>query len=249
MISGSPREALSGLDGLLETNAMLHIREQTTETHGYTAIVVALCHLGGFYCLPRLRALTDQQLYRLDRLVDYGVLTPLLPKTADLTMVEERWDERLRVALSRKRRTAPAHVIVPRLTHSLPAERLSRAMTNLGRIIKTPDLWRYLTDRDLRQPVRLPLNKGDYRHKLPRRMFFADPGALTTGDDEEMMHKASCLSLGSTAILYWHTLKINDIVENLRAQGEESDQDTLSHLALLPCRHVGPNGTYVIEDV
>jgi hypothetical protein len=105
------------------------------------------------------------------------------------------------------------------------------------------------TDRDLRQTVQLQLNKGEYRHKLPRRIFFADQGEFTTGDYEEIMDKASCLSLVSNAILYWNTIKINDIVENLRAQGEEIDKDTLSHISLLPFRHVVPNGTYFIEDV
>jgi hypothetical protein len=63
------------------------------------------------------------------------------------------------------------------------------------------------------------------------------------------MNKASCLSLVSNAILYWNTLKINDIVEALRAQGEEIDKETLAHISLLPFRHVVPNGTYFIEDV
>jgi TnpA family transposase len=242
VISCSPREALYVLDGLLENHTILHIREHTTDTHGYTEIVFALCHLLGFYFMPRIRDLKDQQLYRLDRLVDYGVLTPLLTTTADLSIVEEQWDEMLRVALSLKRRTAPAHVIVQRLTNSFPADRLSRAMTNLGRIIKTQYILRYLTDRDLRQTVQLQLNKGEYRHKLPRRIFFADQGEFTTGDYEEIMNKASCLSLVSNAILYWNTIKINDIVENLRAQGEEIDKDTLSHISLLPFRHVVPNG-------
>ena len=43
----------------------------------------ALCHLLGFYFMPRIRDLKDQQLYRIDRLSDYGVFTPLLTKTAD----------------------------------------------------------------------------------------------------------------------------------------------------------------------
>jgi len=63
------------------------------------------------------------------------------------------------------------------------------------------------------------------------------------------MNKASCLSLVSNAILYWNTLKINDIVENLRSQGEDIDKKTLSHISLLPFKHVVPNGTYFIEDV
>jgi TnpA family transposase len=247
VISWSPREALYVLAGLLENNTMLHMRAHTTDTHGSTEIVLALCHLVGVYCMPRLRDLKDQQLYRLDRLVDYGVLTPWLTTTADLTLVAEQGEELLRVALSLKRRTAPAHVIVPRLTNSFPADRLSRAMTNLGRLIKTPYILRYLTDRDLRQTVQLQLNTGEYRHQLPRRIVFADQGELTTGDYEEIMNKASCLSLVSNVILYWNTSTINGIGEHLRAQGEESAKDTWSHISLLPFRHVGPNGTYFMR--
>jgi Tn3 transposase DDE domain len=63
------------------------------------------------------------------------------------------------------------------------------------------------------------------------------------------MNKASCLSLVSTAILYWHTLKITEIVDHLRAQGEDIDKDTLAPISLVPFRHVVPNGTYFIADV
>jgi TnpA family transposase len=184
----------------------------------------------------------------MDRCVASGVFTPRLTKTADLNIVEEHWEERIRVALSLKQRTAPAHVIVQRLTNSFPSDRLSKAFTNLGRIIKTPYMLRSLTDRAWRQTVQLQLNKGEYRHTLPRRIFFADQGECTTGDYEEIMNKARCLSLVSKAILYWHTSKINDIVENLRAQGEEIDKETLSHISLLPFRHVVPNGMYCIEE-
>jgi len=45
--------------------------------------------------MPRIRDLKDQQLYRVDRVSDYGVFTPLLTKTADLSIVEEQWDEML----------------------------------------------------------------------------------------------------------------------------------------------------------
>ena len=52
----------------------------------------------------------------------------------------------------------------------------------------------------------------------------------------------------SNAILYWNTLKITDIVEQLRAQGEEIAPETLAHISLLPFKHVVPNGTYFIEE-
>ena len=150
VISCNPREALYVLDGLLENNTILQIREHTTDTHGYTEIIFALCHLLGFYFMPRIRDLKDQQLYRVDKQTDYGVFNPLLTKTADLDIVEEQWEEMIRVVFSLKQRTAPAHVIVQRLTNSFPSDRLAKAFTHLGRVIKTQYILRYLTDLELR---------------------------------------------------------------------------------------------------
>ena len=189
------------LDGLLENNTILKIRKHTTDTHGYTKIIFTLCHLLGFYFMPRIRDLKDQQLYRVEKNVNYGVFVPLLNKRADMDIIEEQWETMIHVAISLKRRTAPARVIVQRLTNSFPPNRLSKAFTSLGRIIKTEYIMRYLTDPKLRKTVQLQLNKGEYRHKLPRWVFFADQGEFCTGDYEEIMNKASCLSLVSNAIL------------------------------------------------
>jgi hypothetical protein len=63
------------------------------------------------------------------------------------------------------------------------------------------------------------------------------------------MNKASCLSLVSNAILYWNTIKTNDIVTNLRVQGEVIEDETLAHISLLPFKHVVPNGKYFIDDL
>ena len=160
VISCRPREALYVLDGLLENNTVLPIKEHTTDTHGYSEIIFALCYLLGFYFMPRIRELKDQQLYRVDRESDYGVFTPLLSKTADLNIIQEQWEELLRVGISLKQRTAPAHVIVQRLISSFPADRLSKAFTNLGRILKTQYILRYLSDATLREKVQLQLNSG-----------------------------------------------------------------------------------------
>ena len=246
-ISCNPREALYVLDGILENNTILKIREHTTDTHGYTEIIFALCYLLGYYFMPRIKDLKDQQLYRVDRTVNYGVFTPLLNKTADLDIIEEQWDAMIHVSQSLKERTAPAHVIVERLTNSFPSDRLSKAFTNLGRIIKTEYILRYMTDQDLRRTVQLQLNKGEYRHKLPRWIFFANQGEFTTGDYEEIMNKASALSLVSNAILYWNTSRISNIVEGLRENGEVIDDDVLAHISLLPYKHVLPNGTYFVD--
>jgi len=45
---------------------------------------------------------------------------------------------------------------------------------------------RYITAPALRRTVQLQLNKGEYRHKLPRWIFFANQGEFSTGDGVEV---------------------------------------------------------------
>lgn len=49
-------------------------------------------------------------------------------------------------------------------------------------------------------------------------------------------------------MLYWNSIKIDGIVGTLREQGENIDDEILSHISLLPYKHVLPNGTYFIEE-
>jgi TnpA family transposase len=78
-------------------------------------------------------------------------------------------------------------------------------------------------------------------------LFFAEQGKFQVGDYEEIMNKATCLSLVSNAVLYWNTVKISKIVEQLQLNGETIGQDTLKHISLLPYKHVIPMGTYFAE--
>jgi TnpA family transposase len=119
-----------------------------------------------------------------------------------------------------RNRTAPANVIVQRLANA-PSSDLAGALTARGRVVKTIFILRYLSDpQQLRHRVQLQLNRGEARHELVGRcLFFANRGEFRTGDAEEIMNKASCLSLLSNAVLVWNTLRITEIVNQLRAEG------------------------------
>lgn len=249
IISCSPREALYVLDGLLENNTILRLREHYTDTHGFTEHVFGLCYLLGYSFMPRLRDLADQHLYRMDRRADHGCLNPLFHGVADSDLVREQWDFLVRVAASLKNRTAPANVIVQRLANASASDRLAGALTALGRAVKTIFILRYLSDEGLRHRVQLQLNRGEARHELVGRcLFFANRGEFRTGDAEEIMNKASCLSLLSNAVLVWNTLRITEIVNQLRAAGHAIADQDLARVSPLMHAHVIPNGTYRFSD-
>ena len=92
--------------------------------------------------------------------------------------------------------------------------------------------------------MQLQLNRGEQRHQLARRLFFANQGAFQVGDYDEIMNKATCLSLLSNAVVVWNTVHMAQIVEQLRAQGETITDDELARISPLAFAHVIPNGTH-----
>jgi TnpA family transposase len=243
-ISCSAREALYVLDGLLENDTILHPREHSTDTHGFTEQLFGLCYLLGFAFMPRLRDLADQQLYRVDPEFAPEALRPLLRSGLDLSLLGEQWDQLVRVAASLRNRVASAHVVLQRLANASPADRVAKALTTLGRIVKTIYILRYINEEDLRRRVQLQLNRGEARHALARWLFFANRGEFRSGDYEEIMNKASCLSLLSNSVLVWNTMAIMKIIMQLRAAGENIVDEDLARISPLMYQHVIPNGTY-----
>jgi TnpA family transposase len=140
-------------------------------------------------------------------------------------------------------------VIVQRLANAASSDRLAGALTALGRVVKTIFILRYLSDPALRHRVQLQLNRGEARHELVGRcLFFANRGEFRSGDAEEIMNKASCLSLLSNAVLVWNTLRIVEIVNQLRASGHAIAEQDLARVSPLMHGHVIPNGTYRFSD-
>jgi TnpA family transposase len=150
----------------------------------------------------------------------------------------------VRVAASLRNRVTSAHVVLQRLANASPADRVAKALTTLGRIVKTVYILRYIHEEDLRRRVQLQLNRGESRHALARWLFFANRGEFRSGNYEEIMNKASCLSLLSNAVLVWNTMAITKIITQLRAVGETIADEDLARISPLMYQHVIPNGTY-----
>ena len=246
VISCAAREAVYVLDGLLENSTLLRPQMHFTDTHGYTEHLFALCYLLGSSFMPRIKNLSHQQLYKLgpQHLDCCAGFKDIFSGRIDLALIEEQWDSIVRIAASLKGKTAPAHLIVGRLAKAPSADRLAKAITQLGRAVKTIFIFRYLSDEALRRQIQKQLNRGESRHQLAKHLFFANQGEFRDGDYASMMHKASCLSLLSNAILVANTSAIDHVKRSHPEADKMLSKIDLAQISPLLFRRVIPNGTY-----
>jgi TnpA family transposase len=248
VIAATAGEAAHVLDGLLHHESRLAIREHYTDTGGATDHVFGLCHLLGFRFAPRLRGLADRRLYVLDRVADYGRLEPLIAGPVRTYLIEESWDELLRLAASVKIGAVAPSVMLKKLAAYPRQNGLAKALRELGRIERTFFALDRLEEPALRRRSHGGLNKGESHHSLKKAVFFHRLGELRDRTFENQSYRASGLNLVAAAIILWNAVYLARAVGALRAQGEVVPDELLAHVAPLGWEHVGLTGDYSWTD-
>jgi TnpA family transposase len=248
VIAATAGEAVHVLDGLLRHESQLAIREHYTATAGASDHVFGLCHLLGFRFAPRLRDLADRRLYVLNRDADHGHLEPLIAGPIRTDLIEESWDELLRLAASIKLGAVAPSVMLKKLAAYPRQNGLAKALRELGRIERTLFALDWLEDPALRRRSHGGLNKGESHHALKRAVFFNRLGELRDRTFENQSYRASGLNLVAAAVILWNAVYLARAVDALRAQGEIVPDDLLTHVAPLGWEHVGLTGDYSWTD-
>ena len=159
VINAAVRDATHVLDGLLYHESDLRIEEHYTDTGGFTDHVFALCHFLGFRFAPRIRDLADTRIYMPDKNYRGSVLEPLIGGVLKLKLIEQQFDEIIRLVASIRHGTVTASLIMRKLAAYPRQNSLALALRELGRIERTFFTLEWLRDPTLRRRVNDGLNK------------------------------------------------------------------------------------------
>jgi TnpA family transposase len=245
VIAANTSEALHVLDGLLHHETALAIKEHYTDTGGVTEHVFGLCHLLGFRFAPRIRDLADRRLYVADSHAEQGVLKPLVGGAANFRIIEENWDEILRLAASIRTGTVAPSAAMRRLAAYPRQNALAKALREIGCIERTLFTVDWITDPALRRRSNAGLNKGEARNALARTLFFHRHGEIRDRTFENQSYRASGLNLAIAAVILWNTVYLGRAVAELRTNGETVPDELLARVAPLGWEHIIFNGDYV----
>ena len=196
---------------------------------------------------PRIRDLGAQRLYRLDAPPRKEGVAVLLKGLVRSKTLLDNWDELLRVAGSLKLGWVTASLLISKLQAGARENVFARALRDLGRLVKTQFILRWIENQDYRHRIHRQLNKGEALHALRRFLFFAHEGKVQRRQADQQTNQILCLNLVTNAIVTWNTVYMNAAIDRLRAEGRIGRDIDLGHLSPALYGHVNPYGKYRFE--
>ncbi|MGH1326457.1 Tn3 family transposase [Bacillus pretiosus] len=243
IIHTNSRDAIHVLDGLLHHETDLNIEEHYTDTAGYTDQIFGLTHLLGFKFAPRIRDLSDSKLFTIDKASEYPKLEAILRGQINTKVIDENYEDVLRLAHSIREGTISASLIMGKLGSYSRQNSLATALREMGRIEKTIFILNYISDESLRRKIQRGLNKGEAMNGLARAIFFGKQGELRERTIQHQLQRASALNIIINAISIWNTLHLTKAVE-YQKWSDSFNEELLHHMSPLGWEHINLLGEY-----
>ena len=245
-VPSTDRDATYLLDEIENNETELPILELTTDTAGYTDLMFALFDLMGLRFSPRISGLSDQKLYRTSQINmdDFPKLKEHIFEVINSSRFLAQWDEILRLVGSIKKGCVTASLLVQKLQAYPRQHPLMRALQEYGRLPKTIHILRWYADQANRRRLNRQLNKSEALHSLRSELRFANQGKVLGQQDEELRNQVGCLNLVTNAVIVWNTVYIHKVVQQLRQEGIEVDDEDLKHVWPTRYGHLNIIGSY-----
>jgi TnpA family transposase len=225
--SASEREAGFVLDGLMH-NQVVQSDIHSTDTHGFSERIFALSHLLGIEFAPRIKNFQEQNLYRMEGievnpLANYSLK---IGPEINTELIKEQWDTLLRMAASIKLKHVSASALLRRLNSYSQQHPVYLALREMGRVIRTLFLLKYMDDEGLRKRIDHQLEKIESAHRFARAVFYANNGEIRFASKEEQLLTDACKRLIQNAIICWNYLYLTRLVvkaseKDLRDHGDD----------------------------
>lgn len=180
----SSSEVASMIEGVLRHCTAVQVDRNYVDTHGQSAVAFAFCNLLGFQLMPRFKNLHEQKLALPDKEAakSYPHLQLILQKAIDWDLIARQYDEMVKYATALRLGTAEAEAILKRFTRHNRQHPTYKALSELGRAIKTIFICSYLTNEAVRREIQEGLNVVENWNSANGFIFYGKRGEISTND-------------------------------------------------------------------
>jgi TnpA family transposase len=243
-VPGTLRDSLILLGVVLEQPTELQPTLIMTDTGAYSDVVFGLFRLLGYRFCPRLADIGGTRFWRIDTQADYGELNAVSRHRVNMALIEQHWDDILRLVGSLKLGTVSAHGIMRTLQIGDRPTRLAQALAEFGRIEKTLHTLTYIDDEAKRRGTLTQLNRGEGRHSVARAIFHGKRGELRQRYQEGQEDQLGALGLVLNIVVLWNTIYMERAIAQLRQEGFPVRDEDVERLSPLIHDHINMQGRY-----
>jgi len=240
-------EAVYILDGLLKNESEIQPDTLHADTQGQSTPVFGLAHLFGIKLMPRIRNWKDLTLYRPSKDAKYEHIDELFTDTIDWDVISTHWPDLLRVVISIKMGRVSASSILRRLGTYSRKNSLYKAFCELGRVVRTIFLLKYISDPNLRSTIQAATCKSESFNDLIKWIRFGGDETLKENDRDEQRKLIKYNHLVANLVIFHNVCTLTRLLNELAKEGFEFDEETIAGISPYIREHINRFGAYILN--
>jgi len=185
--------------------------------------------------------------YRPDKYVTYRNIDALFKETIDWDLIEIHWQDLMQVVLSIKAGKLLPSAILCRLNTHSHKNRLYLAFQELGRVIRTLFLLRYISDRPMREGITAETNKVESYNGFSQWLSFGNNGKVLDDDPVEMEKHVKFNQLVANCVMFQNVLDMSQAIRELIEEGYPVKVPTVQGLSAYQHEHLLRYGEYEVD--
>lgn len=242
-------EAVYILDGLIRNESDIRPDTLHGDTHAQNTPVFGLAHLLGIDLMPRIRNIKDLTFYKADGQTKYKNIQPLFRggSVIDWDLIQRHYHDMLRVAVSIKAGKIIPSTLLRRLGSKNRRNKLYFAFRELGRVMRTIFLLRYIGDPELRSTIHAATNKSEEFNNFAKWSFFGNEGVIAENVRHEQRKIIKYNHLVANMIILHNVQAMSKAIKQLQVAGHQIDPAILAGLAPYRTSHINRYGDYRLD--
>lgn len=242
-------EAIYILDGLIRNRSDIKPEAVHGDTQAQSTPVFALAHLLGIELMPRIRNIKDLTFFKPSKDTRYQNIQQLFSGPAiDWDLIARHYDDMMRVAVSIKAGMVTPSTLLRRLGSASRKNKLYFAFRELGRVIRTMFLLRYINDPELRRTIHAETNKAEEFHQFAGWAFFGSEGIMAENVRHEQRKVVKYNHLVANMIILNNVHRMSKVLRDMHDRSEfEITADVLAGLSPYRTIHINRFGDYLMD--
>jgi TnpA family transposase len=250
VFSSGERESAYVIDGLMH-NDVVKSDIHSTDSAGFSEAIFGIAYLLGFSYAPRFKNLKRQKRYifKSRRNIDRSSWKIKPNGYIDTDLIEQNWDDILRLIATLKLKEVTASDLFRRLNSYSQQHAVYRASKTFGKIIKSLFILHIIDDVELRQAIERQLAKIEHAHRFTRAVSVGNPREFIQAEKQEQEIAEGCKRLLKNCIICWNYLYLSQKLADIDdPKVREAFLQAVASGSVVTWRHINLMGEYDFSD-